>query len=147
MFLTRIFFRSYLLWSLFCFSIVLHIFKFHVCFQLLLMIFFAKYVMIFPDKLLYSSSFLFLVYYFFVFLNFWRVYCIFMDKYFWSFRSFILLIHIYSRIILLSACKIKWWIYRPFILEWNFDLLIWNNVRLWNFFTEKLEFLLSYYKF
>ena len=46
--------------------------------------------------------------------------------------------HLYP--FLISVCKIRWWIYRPFILECHFDLSIWNNVVYW----KKSQFIIGW---
>ena len=64
-------------------------------------------------------------------LYFWRVHWLFTEIYVWELNSSILLIHMYCRTLLLSACERRWWISIPLIFCWHFDLLIWSITRLW----------------
>ena len=82
-----------------------------------------------------KTFFLFLFIFFFVdyfsmLLCFWRYFWLFVTRDIWELNSFILLLNICRRIVIIFYSKIIWWISRTFIFECHFDLPIWSSVRL-----------------
>ena len=95
-----------------------------------------KFSTIFIRTLFFFPVILFSIYSFFILFYFSKVSSIFMMRKVCQIYIFILLIELYWIMLLLSACMRRWWIYRPFLLEFHFDLLIWNKVISWNLFTD-----------
>ena len=129
LFLIKKWIRSDLPWFFLC--LMFHIFIFSSVFSIAIddFFWFVESVIIFSWKI-----FFFLIYFFIDsyvrMLYLWRVWWLFRVRDVWEPNSFILFIQIYCRIIVISTCKSRLWIYRPLIFEWNFDLLIWSSARL-----------------
>ena len=81
------------------------------------------------------TLFFFLVDSFSILLYFWKDFCLFIVSNVWELNGLILLIQLFWRIILLFPYKRSWWISRTLLLEWDFDLRLWNNLGLCNLFT------------
>ena len=100
------------------------------------------YITIFIKTILLLFLICFIIDYFIRLLYLWRVCWLITARYFLELNSFILLVRVSWRNLLLFACKRRLWVSIPFIFEYNFDLIIQSSDRSWLLFTfcHKIKF-------